>query len=118
MIMIRMKNRRKSISIYYPNLGKIPLLKSICNKQRVTRQFNLRVKARPIHVGDWVISKVKATVLTHLEGKLGPKWDGPYKVTPVIKPETYRLESMEGTPLARPWNVDNLRNTIFDEFRM
>lgn len=31
------------------------VLKSIRNKQRVARQFNLRVKTRPIHVGDWVV---------------------------------------------------------------
>lgn len=85
------------------------LLKSIHNKLRVARQFNQRVRARPILVGDWVVRKVEATGLTHLKGKLGSKWDGPYKVVAEVKPGTYRLESPEGTPLARPWYADNLK---------
>ena len=48
------------------------LLKSIRNKQRVTRQFNLMVKARHIYVTDWVFRKVEATGLAHLNGKLRP----------------------------------------------
>ncbi|XP_057246762.1 uncharacterized protein LOC130589512 [Beta vulgaris subsp. vulgaris] len=85
------------------------LLRSIRYKQRVTRQFNRRVKTRPIQLGDWVVRKVEATGLSHLKGKLGANWDGPYKVTKVIKPGTFQLENPEGIPLARPWNLDNLK---------
>ena len=76
------------------------LLAPIRYKQRVTRQFNRRVKARPIQLSDWVVGKVKATGLSHLKGKLGGK---------VIEPVTFRLESPKGVPLARPWNADNLK---------
>ena len=78
------------------------LIRSIRDKQRVTRQINIKVRARPIHVGDWVVQKVEAMGLAHMKGKLGPKWDGPYKVTEVIKPGTYRLETPDGTPLTMP----------------
>lgn len=51
-------------------LGKV-LLRSIRYKQRVTRQFNRRVKVRLIQLGDWLVKKVEATTLSHLKGKLG-----------------------------------------------
>ena len=71
------------------------LLQVIRYKQRVTRHFNRRVKPRPVHLGDWVVRKVEATGLSHLKGKSGANWDGPYKVTKVLKPGTFRLESPE-----------------------
>ena len=84
-------------------------LGEIVYKQRVARQFNRQVKTRPIKLGVWVVRKVETTGLSHLKGKLGANWDGPYKVTKVIKPGTFRLENPEGIPLARPWNADNLK---------
>lgn len=77
------------------------LLWSICYQQRVTRQFTHRVKGRPIKLGDWVVRKVEAIRLSHLKGNLGANWDGPYKVTEVIKLGTFRLENPEGIPLAQ-----------------
>lgn len=55
------------------------------------------------------VQKVEATRLSHLKGNLGPNWDGPCKVTELIKPSTFRLESSKDFPLARPWNADNLK---------
>lgn len=78
------------------------LLKTICNKQRITRQFNLQVKSRPIHLGDWVVRKVEATGLAHLKGNLGTKWDVPYKVTQVIKLGTYDLSHSRTSPWPDP----------------
>lgn len=41
-------------------------------------------------------------------GKLTPDWEGPYKVTEIVRPGTYKLQNIEGFTLKRSWNVCNL----------
>ena len=45
--------------------------------------------------GDLVLHRVEISRLTDQE-KLLPNWEGPYKVIEVIRPSTYRLETVEG----------------------
>nr|GEW29229.1 hypothetical protein [Tanacetum cinerariifolium] len=42
-------------------------------------------------------------------GKLGPKWEGPYEVTEVLRDRAYMLRSMDEVVLPRTWNVANLK---------
>nr|GEY48818.1 hypothetical protein [Tanacetum cinerariifolium] len=42
-------------------------------------------------------------------GKLGPKWEGPYEVTEVLRDGAYKLRSMDGATLPRTWNIANLK---------
>ena len=41
-------------------------------------------------------------------GKLGPNWEGPYRVTPVAGMGAYQLEDLDGNAAPRPWNLNNL----------
>ena len=41
--------------------------------------------------------------------KLTASWEGPYKVASQILPDTYRLETLQGTPIPRAWHSSNLR---------
>ena len=41
--------------------------------------------------------------------KFGATWEGPYKITKLIGPRTYKLQTMEGKDLPRIWNVENLK---------
>ena len=41
--------------------------------------------------------------------KLSPPWEGPYTVTEVIRPGTYRLEDNNGNILTNTWNIEQLR---------
>ena len=41
--------------------------------------------------------------------KLSPPWEGPYMVTEVIRPGTYRLEDGNGNVLTNTWNNEQLR---------
>ena len=41
--------------------------------------------------------------------KLSPPWEGPYTVTEVIRPGTYRLEDNNGNVLTNTWNIEQLR---------
>ncbi|GKD85676.1 reverse transcriptase domain-containing protein, partial [Tanacetum coccineum] len=38
------------------------------------------------------------------EGKLGPKWEGPYEVTEALGKGAYKLRDHNGQPLLRTWN--------------
>ncbi|VFQ94022.1 unnamed protein product [Cuscuta campestris] len=42
-------------------------------------------------------------------GKLAKNWEGPYRVRAIIRPGTYRLETLEGVPVERTWNSHHLR---------
>ncbi|XP_057548014.1 uncharacterized protein LOC130826442 [Amaranthus tricolor] len=66
------------------------LLRSMAQKQKMIRSFNRHVKTRRIQVNDLVLRKVEATGKIAEKGKLGANWDGPFKVTRVIKPGTHR----------------------------
>nr|GEX45422.1 reverse transcriptase domain-containing protein [Tanacetum cinerariifolium] len=48
-------------------------------------------------------SRVKDT------GKLGLKWEGPYKVTEALGKGAYKLRDCDGKQLSRTWNVSNLK---------
>lgn len=85
------------------------LLKAISYKLKLTRLFHQWIKHRPLQVNDWVLRKFEATDRETRRGKLQPNWEEPYKVTKVVRPDTYYLEDQEGRELPRPWNADNLR---------
>ncbi|GKE11390.1 reverse transcriptase domain-containing protein, partial [Tanacetum coccineum] len=42
-------------------------------------------------------------------GKLGPKWEGPYKVMESLGDGAYKLRSTDETVLPRMWNIANLK---------
>jgi hypothetical protein len=56
--------------------------------------------------GDLVLTR---TTRTESQGKLEPKWEGPYIVKTKTSPNAYRLTSPSGEDLEHSWNVDNLR---------
>ncbi|KAL0444301.1 UNVERIFIED_CONTAM: hypothetical protein Slati_2152800 [Sesamum latifolium] len=72
------------------------------HKGLMMRSYNRQIRPRCFQVGDLVLKKVE--VSKHV-GKLDPRWEGPFKVTKVKKPRTYKLQDMEGKDLPRPWNV-------------
>ncbi|KAK3017669.1 hypothetical protein RJ639_003986 [Escallonia herrerae] len=50
------------------------------------------------------VSDPKAAV-----GKLSPNWERPYKISKVLRPGAYSLETLSGEAIPRTWNADNLR---------
>ncbi|XP_031124271.1 uncharacterized protein LOC116026985 [Ipomoea triloba] len=66
-------------------------------------------KARPryFQVGDYVLRERQAS--KPLEGgKLAQSWEGPYVISAVVRPGTYRLETTTGRPVDRIWNSQHL----------
>ena len=61
-------------------------------QQRIAWYYNARVKHRSYTVGSLVLRQTGLTQGPQHEGKLGPNWDGPYRVRKVLGPSTYVLE--------------------------
>ena len=62
----------------------------------MTKYHNSRVRYRDFKVGDLVLRKVIGATKDPTQGKLGPNWEGPYRITSWQKKDTYHLETLDG----------------------
>ncbi|XP_077226454.1 uncharacterized protein LOC143859686 [Tasmannia lanceolata] len=77
-------------------------------KQKVSRYHDSKIRPREFRVRDLVLRKA-AISQPKKAGKLSPTWEGPYRVKEVIRPGSYRLETLEEQLLPHAWNSKNLR---------
>ena len=59
--------------------------------------------------GDLVCRKLAVARLVEAHGALAPNWEDLVQVLEVIGNGAYRLETLDGEPIPRTWNGDNLR---------
>ena len=78
-------------------------------QQKMADYYNKRVKLRRLDIGDLVLRKVTSATRDSAQGKLGPTWEGPYRVIHYSRQSSYHLETMDGQKLPRPWNIENLK---------
>ncbi|KAL0742703.1 hypothetical protein Bca4012_084216 [Brassica carinata] len=78
-------------------------------QHQIESYYNKRVKARPLELGDQVMRKVFENTKELNAGKLGARWEGPYKIVKVVKPGVYRLQTSRGEEVPRAWNFMHLR---------
>ena len=78
-------------------------------QERMMKYYNQRVKLNHFNPGDMVLWKVSQATKDPNEGKLGPNWEGPYKVVRYSRRGSYYLEDTNGKPLPRPWNAEHLK---------
>ncbi|XP_075669715.1 uncharacterized protein LOC142639413 [Castanea sativa] len=78
-------------------------------QQKMTEYYNKRVRLRRLEIGDLVLRKVTTATRDSAHGKLGPTWEGPYKVVHYSRQGSYHLETLDGQKLPRPWNIENLK---------
>lgn len=78
-------------------------------KNLMARQHDAMVKPRRFGVGDLVLKKVSLATRNPAHGKLGPNWEGPYRVINCKRQGSYYLEALDGRKLKHPWNVEHLR---------
>ena len=78
-------------------------------QQRAARYYNKRVKPKTFIPGDLVSRKLEATGSAKGRGKLAPNWEDPVQVAEALGNGAYHLETLEGDPIPRTWNADNLR---------
>ena len=78
-------------------------------KNLMARQHDAMVKSRHFNIGDLVLRKVSLATKNPANGKLGPNWEGPYRVINCKKQGSYYLENLDWRKLEHPWNVEHLK---------
>ena len=78
-------------------------------KNLIARQHDAMVKLRWFNIGDLVLKKVSLATKNPAHGKLGPNWEGPYRIINCKRQGSYYLEALDGRKLEHPWNVEHLR---------
>ena len=78
-------------------------------KQKIAEYYNQRVKLKRFNISDLVLRKVTLATKDPAQGKLGPNWEGPYRVVHYSCQGSYHLEDAEGKRLPHPWNVEHLK---------
>ena len=92
-----------------PSIRGNALRKEALYKLRIAPLHNHKVRVQPIQMGDLVHRCTEAVARVREHDKINANWEGPYKVTSRIDPDTYRLETINGTPIPRAWHSSNLR---------
>ena len=82
-------------------------------QHKLKQGYDAKVKLRPLAPGDLVLRKVLGTAKNLAWGKLGPNWEGPYRITLVAGIGAYFLEDLDGHVVPRPWNVNNLKRYYY-----
>ena len=78
-------------------------------KKLMARQYDAMVKPRYFNIEDLVLKRVSLETKNPAHGKLGPNWEGPYKVINCKRQGSYYLETLDRRKLEHPWNVEHLR---------
>ena len=79
-------------------------------QHKLKQGYDTNVKLRPLASGDLVLRKVLGTTKSPAWGKLGPNWEGSYRITSVVGIDAYYLD--EKTVLYS-WNVNNLKRYYY-----
>lgn len=56
-----------------------------CYQELMAKHYNIKVKPRHFSVGDHVLRKLTTATKDAIQGKLGPNWEGPYKIIDYYK---------------------------------
>jgi len=51
---------------------------------------------RAFKIGDWILRRVFLNTKAARAGKLGPNWEGSYKITKVVGQGAYKLQAQDG----------------------
>ena len=76
---------------------------------KLKQSYNANVRLKPLAPRDLVLRKVLGAVKNPAWGKLGPNWEGSYRITLVAGIGAYFLEDLDEHVIPRPWNVNNLK---------
>ena len=82
-------------------------------QHKLKQCYDTNVKLRPLAVGDLVLRKVLGTTKNPAWGKLGPNWEGLYRITLVAGIGAYYLEDLDEKIVLRSWNVNNLKRYYY-----
>ncbi|GJV73638.1 reverse transcriptase domain-containing protein [Tanacetum coccineum] len=77
-------------------------------KTKMEQYYNKKVRPAGFRPGEFVYRRNEASRVED-QGKLGPKWEGPYRVTEAFENGSYKLQTMEDKIVPRTWHAINLR---------
>ncbi|XP_071714324.1 uncharacterized protein [Rutidosis leptorrhynchoides] len=92
---------------YMEERREMAAIREAANKQRIAKYYDKRVRARSYKVGDLVWHDNQASRAQNT-GKLGPNWEGPYKVIGISNTGTYKLAELKGNPIKQSWHATAL----------
>ena len=81
-------------------------------QQKLKQGYDFNVKLRPLTPSDLVLRRVVGTAKNPAWGKLGPNWEGPYRITLEAGIGAYFLEDLDEHVVPRSWNVNNLKRNL------
>ena len=84
-------------------------------QHKLKQGYDANVKLRPLAPSDLVLKNVLGTAKNLAWGKLGPNWEGSYRITLVAGIGAYFLEDLDEHVIPCPWNVNNLKCIIINE---
>ena len=82
-------------------------------QHKLKQGYDTNVKLRLLAAGDLVLRKVLGTTKNPAWGKLGPNWEGPYRITSLTGIGVYYLENIDEKTVLHPWNVNNLKRYYY-----
>ena len=82
-------------------------------QHKLKQDYNTNVKLRSLVSSDLVLRKVIGTAKNLVWGKLGPNWEGLYRITSMAGIGAYFLEDLDEHVIPRPWNVNNLKKYYY-----
>ncbi|KAL5569097.1 hypothetical protein UlMin_025672 [Ulmus minor] len=68
-------------------------LRTALYQQKVAQHYNKNIRVRTFKIGDWVLRRVFQNTKEAGAGKLGPNWEGPYKITKIVGHGAYKLQA-------------------------
>jgi virulence-associated protein VagC len=83
----------------------VALLHSTKYQQALRQYHHSCVRGRAFSVGDLVLCLRQDNRVRH---KLTPPWEGPFVVTEVLQPGTYKLATADGEVFTNPCNIEQL----------
>ena len=71
-------------------------------QHKLKQDYDTNVKLRPLAPEDLVLRKVLGTTKNPAWGKLGPNWEGPYRIISVAGISVYYLEDLDEKTVLHP----------------
>ena len=86
-----------------------PMMQLAYYQHKLKQDYDMNVKLSPLAPGDLILRKVLGNTKNPAWGKLGPNWEGPYRITSVVGIGAYNLEDLDEKTIHHPSNVNNLK---------
>ena len=74
--------------------------------QGVRRYHDRNVQQRSFSIGDLVLRRIQDETGLH---KLNSRWEGPFIISKVTRPRSYRITDVDGNEVPNSWNIEHLR---------